>query len=523
MNKESRKAGKCGRRHFRNQKSHINIPLLHSCSPYSIFSFFLRAWGTKARLTCAVVYLLMLSDGAVAATRPNLILILADDQGYGDLGCYGSPDIVTPRIDRMADEGIRFTSFYAAPFCGPTRASIMTGCYAPRASLSFNHVPGADTGIHPDEITIAETLKSVGYATMAIGKWHLGDAPKFLPTRHGFDVFYGIPYSNDMWHYHPKMPVTENEHPRMTAARKRAAYTGFAGQGSYYPPGGGFPNELPLMKNEQVIELDPDQTKLTRSYTEQALDFISENKDRPFFLYLAHAMPHVPLFASDTFRGTSRRGLYGDVVQEIDWSVGRILDRLAELDLDENTLVVYTSDNGPWLEYGIDGGSAGPLRGGKSSVWEGGVRVPAIMRRPSHIPPGQHTSETAGVIDLLPTFARLAGAESPSDRVIDGRDLWSLISGESNAKSPHDYYYHFAAGRPGHRSNLRAIRDDRWKLHLSDNEGRLEGAELYDLARDVSERFNRIGDHPEIADRLKHAAQQFADSMHENTRPLGKL
>ena len=457
-----------------------------------------------------------------AESRPNFIVIFTDDQGYGDLGCFGSANIETPNIDRMAAEGIRFTSFYVAPFCGPSRAALMTGCYPPRLSLAFNHGPEARTGIHPGEITVAEILQGQGYATMIIGKWHLGDHPKFLPTRHGFDKYFGLPYSNDMWPYHPKMPPTKNEHPRMIAARKRAEMTGYAGQGSYYPPGGGFPQPLPLMSGEEILELNPDQTKLTTLYTEKALEFITQNKDRPFFLYMPHAMPHVPLFVSDKFAGKSERGLYGDVIEEIDWSVGEVLGKLKELRIDEKTLVIYTSDNGPWLQYGIDGGSAGPLRDGKGTLYEGGVRVPAIMRWPGHIPPGRRTSEVAAGMDLLPTLARLAGTEPPTDRVIDGRDLWPLMSGRPGANSPHEAFYYYGGSKPG-TANLRAIRAGGWKLHLTVREGRLRGTELYDLYGDVSETRSRIEEQPEVVRRLEGMAQDFNDQLLENVRPLGRL
>jgi len=480
---------------------------------------------TLRTLLLPVTLILSLNAALVGQSnpKPNFIIVFTDDQGYGDLGCYGSPNIETPNIDRMACEGIRFTSFYAAPFCGPSRASLMTGCYAPRVSLAFNHGPEAKTGIHPNEITLAEVLKPQGYASMIIGKWHLGDHPRFLPTRHGFDQFYGLPYSNDMWPYHPRMPITENEHPRMTAARKRAAYTGFAGEGSFYQKGRGFPQPLPLMLGEQVLELNPDQSKLTTSYTEKAIEFITGNKDRPFFLYLAHAMPHVPLFVSDKFKGKSRRGLYGDVIEEIDWSVGQIMGTLKAIGLDEKTLVVFTSDNGPWLQYGIDGGSAGPLRDGKGTVFEGGVCVPAIMRWPTRIPAGQRTCEMAANMDLLPTFARLAGAQVPSDRVIDGRDLWPLMSGQPDATSPHEAFYYYGGSRPGNPPDLKAVRDRRWKLHLVSEGSALRGSELYDLEGDVSETRNRINDHPDIARRLEATARKFNDKLRANTRPLGRL
>ncbi len=453
---------------------------------------------------------------------PNFIVIFTDDQGYGDLGCYGSPNIETPNIDRLAAGGLRFTSFYAAPFCGPSRACLMTGCFAPRVSLSFNHGPGARTGIHPDEITLPELLKTRGYATMMIGKWHLGDAPEFLPTRNGFDEFFGLPYSNDMWPYHPRMAIGENEDERMKAARRRAAYTGFAGQESLYPPGQGFTRPLPLLSGEQAIETNPDQMRLTTLYTEKALEFITHQRGRPFFLYLAHAMPHVPLFVSEKFKGKSARGLYGDAIMEIDWSVGQIMAKLQELGIDEQTMVLYTSDNGPWLAYGIDGGSAGPLRDGKSSVYEGGMRVPGIVRWPRRIPAGRRTAEIAANIDVLPTLALLAGASLPTDRVIDGKDLWPLMSGETS-ESPHEYFYYCDGSRPGAPPNVGAVRDRRWKLHLKRQQGTLVGTELYDLEGDISEHRNRLADHPDIAARLERAARAFADELAAHTRPLGRL
>jgi arylsulfatase A len=342
---------------------------------------------------------------AATAAKPNIIVIFTDDQGYGDLGCYGSPNIVTPNIDRLASEGIRFTSFYAASFCGPSRAQLMTGSYASRVGHARNPSPNAAFGLNPSEITVAELLQGAGYATMCIGKWHLGDAPEFLPTRQGFGSYFGIPFSNDMWRYHPNMAPRENEDALMQAMRKRAAYTGWVSRGGYYPRNGGFPNDLPLMRDETMIENNPDQRQLTTRFTEATLQFIEAQRNNAFFLYLAHPMPHVPLFVSEKFAGKSSRGLYGDVVMEVDWSVGQIMERLRELGLDGRTFVVFTSDNGPWLGYGIDGGSAGPLREGKGTTWEGGVRVPAIFRWPGKIPSARRTDAIGANIDLLPTFA----------------------------------------------------------------------------------------------------------------------
>ena len=459
-----------------------------------------------------------------AAEKPNFILIFADDQGWQDLGIQGHPDIRTPNIDRMAREGMRFTSFYAAPFCGPSRAALMTGCYPPRIDLAFNHGPKSTTGIHPDETTVAELLQDAGYATLMIGKWHLGSRAPFLPHDNGFDHWFGIPYSNDMWPYHPLMPPGPNEDERMRAARERAAYTGYAGQGRYYDldKGQGFPERLPLMSDDEVLEYDPDQTQLTKRYTDRALAFIEESKDNPFFLYLPHAMPHVPLFVSEERKGQSVRGLYGDVIEEIDWSVGRILDKLKELGIDEKTMIVYTSDNGPWLQYGVDGGSAGAFRAGKGTTYEGGMRVPGIFRYPGKIPAGQVSSEPVANMDILPTFARLAGTEPPHDRTIDGRDLWPLLSGEPGAKSPHERFYYFAGGR-GH-ANIRAVREGRWKLHVTrPRGGELEATALYDLHEDASEKFDRKELQPDLIRKLLAITTEFVENLEAQARPLGGL
>ncbi len=470
-----------------------------------------------------VLTLLCCSSLSAAADRPSFILIFADDQGWHDLGIQGHPDIRTPNIDRMAREGMRFTSFYAAPFCGPSRAALMTGCYPPRISLAFNHGPKSATGIHADEVTVAELLRDVGYKTFMIGKWHLGSRAPFLPHYNGFESWFGLPYSNDMWPYHPVMPPRPNEDARMRAARERADYTGYAGQGRYYDVenGQGFPENLPLMANDEVLELNPDQTRLTERYTDRALDFIEENAGEPFFLYLPHAMPHVPLFVSSARKGQSIRGLYGDVIEEIDWSVGRILDKLDELEIADDTMVVYTSDNGPWLQYGVDGGSAGPFRDGKGTTFEGGMRVPGIFRWRGKIPPGQVSSEPVANMDVLPTFARLAGVEPPEDRVIDGRDLWPLLSAAPGARSPHDRFYYFAGGRE--RANIRAVREGRWKLHVRRAQGGdgLEPVALYDLHEDPAEKFDRKDLHAGLVRRLLSATAAFVGDLERKRRPLG--
>lgn len=476
------------------------------------------------RCPAALLAMCLLASEIRAGDRPpNVIVIMTDDQGYGDLGCYGSPNIETPNIDRLASEGMRLTSFYAAPFCGPSRAALMTGCYPPRVSLAFNHVPNATTGINPDEQTIAEVLQSAGYATLHIGKWHLGDAPEFLPTRHGFDEYFGLPYSNDMYPHHEMLPVLDDEPPEQQAIRERARYTGSPwtqGAASFPHP---FEKPLPLLDGETVVETMPDQNQLTTRYTERAVRFIQEHRDEPFFIYLAHAMPHVYLHVSDAFRGQSKRGLYGDVIMEIDWSVGRIRQALDDLGLDEQSLIVFTSDNGPWLPYGIDGGSAGPLKGGKGSTHEGGMRVPGVFWWPGRIPAGTRSDEIAANMDLLPTVAEIAGATLP-ERTIDGRSLWPLLSGQTD-KGPHDEFYYFVGNRPGD-ARFQAVRDRRWKLVVKpsqQSEKLFEPAALFDLDQDVSERKNRLEDHPEEAARLEALARTGYDDFRSSIRPVGRL
>lgn len=487
------------------------------------------SFRNRLLLACALLAL-----PAASAAPPNFVVILTDDQGYGDLGVQGHPSIRTPRIDRMAAEGLRLTDFYAQPFCGPARAALMTGTYPARNSLMFNHIPRARTGIHPNEITIAELLRDLGYATAMLGKWHLGDAPEFLPTRHGFDSYYGLPYSNDMWPFHPKIERRQDESERMRRSRERAAYTGYAQSDETYPADW-FP-PLPLLENEEVVELNPRQELLTAAYADRAIAFLRENRERPFFLYLAHAMPHVPLFRGRAFRNRSLRGLYGDVIEEIDHQTGRILDTLGELGLDESTLVIFTSDNGPWAEYGIDAGSAGLLRGSKGSVHEGGIRVPAILRWPGRIPAGLVSSEVASIMDIFPTLARLAGGEPPRDRAIDGRDLEPLWANPERAQGHQALYffegglrYRAEDGPPKNDPQLRAVRAGPWKLHLGTRPGEapasveLVPGALYHLQRDPSETRDMAEKHPDVVERLAKEADGFNSRLRANTRPLGRL
>jgi arylsulfatase A-like enzyme len=427
-----------------------------------------------------------------AAALPNIVIIFTDDQGYADVGCYGAVGFETPNLDRMAKEGRRFTNFHVAQaVCSASRAALLTGCYPNRIGIAGALDHSSRHGINASEMTLAELLKQRGYATCAVGKWHLGHLPPFLPTRHGFDEWLGLPYSNDMWPFHPERPGA-------------------------YPP-------LPLYDGEKIVNPNvkhEDQSQLTTWYTERAVRFIEKSKDKPFFLYLAHNMPHVPLHVSDKFKGKSKQGLYGDVIMEIDWSVGQVLATLKRLGLDDNALVIFTSDNGPWLSYGNHAGSASPLREGKGTAWEGGTREPCIMRWPGQIPAGTVSDDPLMTIDLFPTIAKLAGAALPTHK-IDGLDVWPLLSGQANAKNPHAFYYFYYSN-----NQLQAIWDLRWKLQFPHAYGTLNGrpggrdgipvkyeiahvqhAELYDMETDREERHDVAEEHPDIVKRLELLAE----------------
>ncbi|MGB0609697.1 MAG: sulfatase family protein, partial [Verrucomicrobiales bacterium] len=420
-----------------------------------------------------------------------------------DLGCFGSPKIKTPHLDQLAADGRKFTSFYSAnSVCSPSRASLMTGCYPVRVSIPGVLFPRHDIGLNPDEITIADLLKTKSYATACIGKWHIGHKPKFLPTRQGFDSYYGIPYSNDMT-IDPEAKLAENINLREGFTLDRVR--------NEKPK----KNLVPLMRNEEVIEYPCDQTTLTKRYTEEAVKFIEENKKRPFFLYLPHTMPHIPLFASEKFKGKSERGPYGDTIEEIDWSVGEIMKALRKNNLDENTLVVYTSDNGPWKLKGGRGGSANPLRGYKFQTYEGGMRVPCIMHWKGKIPPGSSCDEIAATIDLLPTIAGLSGVELPNDRTIDGKNIWPLISGKEGAKTPHEIYF-FYKGK-----SLESARQGKWKLRRSGKKS--QSIELYDLASDISESKNLARENEALTNEIIQKMNSFDEKLKNAQRPAGKL
>lgn len=435
---------------------------------------------------------LLVGVSNASARMPNIIVILADDLGYGDLGCYGSPGIRTPNLDRMAADGLRFTDFYsAAEVCTPSRAGLLTGRYPIRSGMAgarrvlFPKSPG---GLPQEEITIARALKQQGYATGHVGKWHLGIHPGGRPGDHGFDYSFGLPYSNDM------------------ELRPGVSRTAFR---SANPPADGW--LVPIMLNGKVFEKPADQTTLTRRYTEEAVKFIREHKSSPFFLYFAHTFPHVPLFASPAFKGKSRRGIYGDTVEEIDWSVGQVMDALQKEGISDNTLVFFTSDNGPSLGMKQQGGSAGPLRDGKGSTWEGGLRVPGIAWWPGTIAPGI-TGEPANGMDLFATALTLGGASIPTDREIDGRDLSPLLlEGKALPERPFFYY---------RLDKLFACRLGNYKAHYFTMAGHgaakadaHEPPLLFDLGTDLGESFDIAAEHPDILKKIQAAVAEHQRAM----------
>jgi len=462
---------------------------------------FLRA-GAGALAAAALTRCAQGRECRAAGRHPNIVVVFTDDQGYGDVGCYGAEGYATPRLDRMAREGMRFTDFYVAgPVCTPSRAALLTGCYPKRLGLAHRVLfPYSDTGLNPNETTLAEVLRPQGYATACFGKWHLGHLAPFMPWQQGFDYYFGVPYSNDMdAHYYKHLDFTA-------------------------PP-------LPLYRQQEVIESGPDQHLLTKRYTEETVRFIEDHADQPFFVYLAHNMPHLPIAASKAFEGTTEHGLYGDVITEIDWSVGQILDALARLGLDEQTLVVFTSDNGPVVfegeRLGYRSGSAGPLRGRKNTTWEGGMREPCLMRWPGHIPAGAVCSELATTMDLLPTLARLAGSQPPTDRIIDGKDILPLMTGQPGAVSPHEAFYYYRDDR------LQAVRSGTWKLHVYRPEWKdaPHPPLLFDLAADVGETTDVAAAHPDVVTRLQaladRARQDLGDAVTgqegSHVRPVGRV
>jgi len=430
--------------------------------------------------------------------KPNIVIIFIDDMGYADIGPFGATKQKTPQLDRMAAEGMKLTSFYAAPVCSVSRAQLLTGCYGQRIDVPGVYFPGASSGLNPKEHTIAERLKELGYATMCIGKWHVGDQPEFLPTNQGFDGYFGIPYSNDM--------------------QLKSAETG--------------EQVHPLLRDDKVAELitDEQQRRIVERYTEESVRFITEHKDNPFFLYLPHTAIHTPIYPGEKFRGKSSNGRVGDWIEELDWSTGRVLDTLRELKLAANTLVIFTSDNGPWLIKGADSGSAAPLRGGKGSTWEGGVRVPTIAWWPGKIAPKTSVDSIAGTIDLLPTAVAIAGGTVPPQPVIDGRDISPLLLGKTTV-SPREVHYYFAG------YNLQAVRKGPWKLAIApQNETMGKGIlpdanthepRLYNLDKEIGEQTNVADAHPEIVNELRALSDTIMSEIGGKNptarRPAGKV
>lgn len=425
--------------------------------------------------------------------KPNIILIFADDMAYGDLGSYGATGWETPHLDQLAADGARFTQFYVPhAVCTASRAALLTGTYSNRLELYGALDHSANHGLNPAELTIAEVLKTSGYESGMVGKWHLGHHPEFLPTRQGFDSYFGLPYSNDMWPHHPEAK-------------------------NYYPP-------LPLIEGEEVIAYLEDQRELTSWYTYKSLEFIEKNQEKPFFLYLAHSMPHVPLYVSDKFEGKSEQGAYGDVMLEIDWSVGEIRKKLEELGLTENTLIIFTSDNGPWLSYGGHAGLQAGLKEGKGTSWEGGIRVPAIFTWPGKIPAGQVQDQAAMTIDILPTLAKLTDSKLPELK-IDGSDIWPLIQGEKSELKPYFAYYN--------QNELQAVIYGKWKLvsphtyrtippgtemrfdgiPVKYSHIKLEKAALFDLSNDQGETTDISSLNPDILNLLNAFADQARADM----------
>ncbi|QDU96089.1 sulfatase family protein [Lignipirellula cremea] len=459
------------------------------------------------RMLLSMILLLATAGATTAADRPNVILIFIDDMGYGDVGFNGATGPKTPNLDRMATEGMRFNDFYVGcAVCSGSRTALMTGAHYQRLSMNAVLFPNSQAGLHPEEVTIAEVLKQAGYKTACVGKWHLGHLPPCLPTMQGFDSYYGIPYSNDMW-IDPANKLADDILLREGLTREQLQ------------AGHKHRNWVPLMRGDEVIEYPADQTTLTKRYTEEAIRFINESGDQPFFLYLPHTMVHLPLAVSKEFEGRTGK-LIWDAIEEVDWSVGEILKAVQEAGIDEQTLVIFTSDNGAAV------GSSLPLRAKKGSVYDGGIREPTLMRWPGKIPAGSVCTEVAASIDVLPTVARLAGAKLP-ERKIDGLDIWPLMSGEKGAKSPHETYVLMHG--PG------TVRSGKWKFYpwREGEGGRRRGqtvenaskepVQLYDTVADISETTNLAAEYPDVVKQLQQAYDTHVAEIQANRRPTAPL
>ena len=458
-----------------------------------------------AGLSVIFSWLSVSSIHAGETDRPNIIFIFADDLGYADVGCYGAKRFKTPNLDKMAAEGLRFTSFYTGcSVCSGSRAALMTGRHYQRVGVPAVMFPGNKNGLNPNEITIARLLHQLGYFTAIIGKWHLGHLAMYLPIRHGFDYYYGIPYSNDMSIDPVNAKFAKNilfrEGKTEDKVRTEKAINGKA----------------PLMRGDEVIEYPVDQTTLTRRYTAEVVRLVKENKDKQFFLYVPHAMPHVPLHVSGDFKGRTNT-LFGDVMEELDWSVGEILKSVKDAGIDKKTLVIFTSDNGAHQ------GSAGVLRGKKATMYEGGFRVPCIVRWPGKVPAGVVSDEVTATVDMLPTFAKLAGGKTPADRPIDGKDISPLLFGAAGAKTPHEYYFF------PHLNG--AVRSGPWKFYpwpeggdkkKNKTDPPKKGVQLYDLDKDIGETKNVASQNAEVVMRLSAAWERFSDDLKKNKLPTEK-
>jgi arylsulfatase A-like enzyme len=485
-----------------------------------------RIFSRLVFLLAATVWPALTPTASAAPNQPppNVVVIFIDDMGYADINPFGDTGYPTPNLDRMAAEGRRFTDFcVSSAVCSASRSALLTGCYHKRIGISGALGPKSNIGINADETTIAELCKRKGYRTAVFGKWHLGHNPKFLPPNHGFDQYYGIPYSNDMWPYHPAAVAKRRNDPDAPINW----------------------SELPMIEGTKIVNssVQPeDQEQMTREFTERAVDFIKQDPDQPFFLYLPHPMVHVPLFVSDAFRGKSGKGLFGDVVMEVDWSVGQVLDAIEDIGAERHTLVVFTSDNGPWLSYGDHAGKATPLREGKGTMWEGGYREPTLMWWKGKIPAGTTCETFASTIDLLPTIAALIDAELPEHK-IDGHDIRPLMFGQADAASPHDAFACY------YRGELQAVRNDRFKLVFPHRYRTLKGhpggtgglpvpyqsamavEALYDLDNDIGETTDVSEKFPEVIAELKAAAEVFRDQLGDRltdakgseVRPPGRM
>ncbi|MGC6424457.1 MAG: sulfatase [Lentimonas sp.] len=440
-----------------------------------------------------------------------MIVIFTDDQGYEDLGCFGSPKIKTPEIDQMASEGLRLESFYvAASVCSASRASLLTGRYTHRHGIGGAFFPNRG-GMPQSEVTVAEVLKAQGYTTACFGKWHLGDLDKYLPTNQGFDEYFGIPYSNDMY-LGPTLRFADEavfregytlERAKADQVRvaeiqaQQSAWKGFKESG--------LKNKVPLMEGDAIVEYPTDQALSTQRFFDRAIEFVTENKEEPFFIFITPAMPHIPLYASDAFAGKSERGSYGDVIEEIDHNVGRLLKHLKTMGLAENTMVIFTSDNGPWLSFGKDGGSAGPLKGGKFSNYEGGIREPCVVWWPRTIPAGSKSEAIVSAVDLFPTFLSLAGAPLPSELIIDGMDHSAFLFEPTDEGLRNRLYFATLGDQP----KTYGVREGDWKYLRMGGQKYQLGPELYNLSEDVTESNNLINEHPEVVERMEQLLEDF--------------